>query len=68
MKMTEEGMKMTLPPTARPARRRRNFGSGLQHEHDELAGRDKSDYHLRKKTATEYDRKPGVKRLSCIVK
>ena len=29
--------------------------------------RDKSDCHFRK-TATEYDRKPGIKRLSCTAK
>ena len=32
-----------------------------------VAVRDKSDCHFRK-AATEYDRKPGIKRLSCTAK
>ena len=49
--------------TAKPSRRRRTCSPPRRRGCD----RDKSDYHFRK-TATEYDRKPGIKWLSCTAK
>ena len=55
-------------PRPAPARcwGRRRLGGSLRRAR-RPGPRDESDYHFRK-TATEYDRKPGINRLSCTAK
>jgi hypothetical protein len=58
--LTQGGVRVTFTPTRRPA--------GLRAARVRRGGRgDKSECHFRKKAAG-WDRKPGMKRLSCTAK
>ena len=58
---------MVYLPMARPDAASNEIHAVIRQLLRRGADRDKSDCHFRK-TATEYDRKPGIKRLSCAAK